>query len=103
MASLLHPWATLVSLHAMCQQGKRFPGFACWGVSMPSVFAPGVHGHLSSGKWCGGTADYLPGYHYSVLASCHPWCYPTVDWCGEPAALGLHCTAAASFVGPSTG
>lgn len=42
-----------------------------------------------------GIAEYLPARHYSVLASCHSWCYhPAMDWCmGSLGGLSRHSTA----------
>lgn len=130
--ALPHPWDALISLHATCQQGEnRFQGLSVGVSALPSLSlvcmaaSPMVNG-------VEGIAEYLPDHHYSVLSSCHTWCYhPAVDWCRRnlggfsphgtawhgtawhstaqlnsaclcsnsvAPVLGLHCSAAVSWV-----
>lgn len=107
---LPHPWAALISLHATCQQGEnRFQGLSVGVSALPSLSlvcmatSPMVNG-------VEGIAEYLPDHHYSVLSSCHTWCYhPAVDWCRRnlggfsrhgTAGMARHGTAQHSSIQP---
>lgn len=77
------------------RERKGFQGLSVWASACHLCLPLVCMATSSMANGVEGTAEYLPSHHYSVLASCHSWCYyPTIDWCrGSRGGFSQHCMA----------